>query len=79
MLWPYNRDEREVAHALVRNAAYFSCNRAPALIVGRSPRLMAFYLAARSRFAANILLARRNTATSISSVNLPVEVFCWLG
>src|ERR1039457_7713005 len=22
---------------------------------------------------------RRNTATSISSVNLPVEVFCWLG
>src|ERR1019366_7305042 len=30
-------DEREVAHALLRNAAYFSCNRAPALIVGRSP------------------------------------------
>src|ERR1022692_2943300 len=79
MRWPYNRDEREVAHALVRNAACFSCNRAPALIVGRSPRLMAFYLAARSHFAANILLARRNTATSISSVNLPVEVFCWLG
>jgi hypothetical protein len=32
-----------------------------------------------SHFPARIFLARRNTASSISSVNLPVEVFCWLG
>jgi hypothetical protein len=30
-------------------------------------------------FASRICRARRNTEASISSVNLPVEVFCWLG
>jgi hypothetical protein len=38
-----------------------------------------FVMELNSHFAPSIDLARRNTAASISSVNLPVEVFCWLG
>jgi len=32
-----------------------------------------------SHFASTIFRARRNTAANISSVSLPVDVFCWLG
>jgi len=45
------------------------------------PRLIAPPHVARYLLVDSLIVirARRKTAASISSVNLPVEVFCWLG
>src|ERR1035437_1797683 len=66
-------DGDEVAHALVCNAAYFSCNRAAYLIVGRSPWTAADALVGLSRLSKALVLRTKERVQGVCPGGCPTN------